>query len=160
MRVRLIYVCRAFEKYLNKNVETIRDGNAREDESWGSKRRCVVKICTTHGIRQIADNSANRGRGSSSEPVTYVFAQDENIRRALSLMCAKSDPIHNIDNDKYAEINFILRNSFSSAHNETSQKNSFSDNRKLWQVSVEEEEDESWPLNVSAKFYQPKKNWL
>lgn len=81
----------------------------REKTKAGSKRRCVVKICTTHGIRQIADNSANRRRGSSSEP---VFAQDENIRRALSLMCAKSDPIHNIDNDKYAEINFILRNFF------------------------------------------------
>lgn len=38
---RLIYVCRVFEKYLNKNVD-----DKRRRRRGGKERRCVVKICT------------------------------------------------------------------------------------------------------------------
>lgn len=65
------------------------------------------KILFSCGIRQIADNiSASRNRFRLPRHVKH---------EALTLIVFSmldEQTIHNIDNDKYSEINFMLRNFF------------------------------------------------
>lgn len=81
----------------------------------------VVKFVCTQRIRQIADNIpseevlVNQFFCSSSSIVKNSIkrGEDENILVFTLITDECRKPIHNIDNDKYAEINFVLRYFFS-----------------------------------------------